>query len=55
MYHSGLYDLKDLMSVSGHQSLKNMEKYLKRDAISQAERIAEKVKKAKGLKLKREA
>ncbi len=55
MYNSGLYDLKDLMSVSGHQSLKNMEKYLKRDAISQAERIAEKVKKAKGFKLKREA
>lgn len=55
MYDSGLYDLKDIMSVSGHQTLKNVEKYLKRDSITQAERIAEKAKKAKEIKMKKEA
>lgn len=55
MYDSGLYDLKDIMSVSGHETIKNVERYLKRDAISQAERIAEKARKAREIKLKREA
>lgn len=54
MYDSGIYDLKDIMAVSGHQTLKNVERYLKRDAISQAERIAEKAAKAKEIKLKKE-
>ncbi len=56
MYDSGLYDLKDIMAISGHTTLKNVEKYLKRDPISQAERIAAKAAKAKEIKLsKKEA
>ena len=55
MYDSGIYDLKDIMSVSGHQTLKNMEKYLKRDTVKQAERIAEKARKAKEIKMRKEA
>ena len=55
MYDSGIYDLKDIMSVSGHQTLKNVERYLKRDAITQAERLAEKARRAKVVKLKKEA
>lgn len=55
MYDSGIYDLKDIMSVSGHQTLKNVERYLKRDTITQAERLAEKARNAKVVKLKKEA
>lgn len=55
MYDSGIFDLKDIMSVSGHQTLKNVERYLKRNAISQAESIAEKVRKAKEVKLSKKA
>ena len=55
MYDSGIFDLKDIMSVSGHQTLKNVERYLKRNTISQAESIAEKVRKAKEVKLSKKA
>lgn len=55
MYDSGIYDLKDIMAVSGHQTLKNVEKYLKRDTVKQAERIAEKARKAKEMRMKKEA
>lgn len=55
MYDTGLYDLKDIMSVSGHQTLRNMEKYLRRDSIKQAEKIAEKARQAKTIKLRKEA
>ena len=46
MYDAGLYDIKDMMSVSGHKTLTNFEKYINRGAIEQAERIAEKAAKA---------
>lgn len=55
MYDSGIFDVKDIMSVSGHTTLKNFERYLKRDAVSQAESIAEKARKAKEIKMKKEA
>ena len=55
MYDSGIFDVKDIMSVSGHTTIKNFERYLKRDAVSQAESIAEKARKAKEIKMKKEA
>ena len=55
MYDSGIFDVKDIMSVSGHTTLKNFERYLKRDAVSQAESIAEKARRAKEIKMKKEA
>lgn len=55
LYNSGLYDVRDMMSISGHQTIKNFEGYIKRGSIEQAERIAEKARKAKEVKLKREA
>lgn len=55
LYNSGLFDVRDLMSISGHQTIKNFEGYIKRGSIEQAERIAEKAKRAKEKKLKREA
>lgn len=53
LYNSGLFDVRDLMSISGHQTIKNFEGYIKRGSIEQAERIAEKARKAKELKLKK--
>ena len=53
MYDSGIYDVKDIMSMSGHSTIKNFERYLKRDAVSQAENIAEKARKAREIKLKK--
>lgn len=47
MYDSGLYDVREMMSISGHQTLKNFEGYVKRGAIEQAERIAAKAAAAK--------
>ena len=55
MYDSGIFDVKDIMSVSGHTTIRNFERYLKRDAVSQAESIAEKARRAKEVKMKKEA
>ena len=55
MYDSGIFDVKDIMSVSGHTTIRNFERYLKRDAVSQAESLAEKARKAKEIKMKKEA
>lgn len=55
MYNTGLYDVRDMMSISGHTSIKNFEGYIKRGAVQQAERIAEKAKKAKEVVLKKNA
>lgn len=50
MYDSGLYDVRDMMSVSGHTTLSNFEKYIKRnDTMLQAERIAQKAQKGKAI------
>lgn len=55
LYNSGLYDVRDLMSISGHTTLSNFEGYIKRGSIEQAERIAEKARKAKEIKLTKKA
>ena len=39
------------MSISGHTTLKNFETYIRRGAVEQAERIAEKAAKAKEVAL----
>ena len=53
LYDSGLYDVKEMMSISGHTTLKNFEQYIKRGAVQQAEKIAAKARQAKELKLKK--
>lgn len=55
MYDSHLFDVRDLMSISGHTTLTNFETYIKRGAVEQADRIAEKARKAKQERMKREA
>lgn len=58
LYNSGLLDNKDIMSISGHTTLKTFENYIKRGAEEQADRIAEKLaaaRQAKTIKLKKEA
>ena len=52
LYNTGLFDAKDIMSISGHTTLKNFETYIRRGAIEQAESIAEKFAKAKEVTLK---
>jgi hypothetical protein len=47
LYNSGLFDVRDMMSVSGHTTLKNFELYIKRGKVEQAERIAQKAAEAK--------
>ncbi len=53
MYDTGLYDIRDMMSISGHTTISNFEKYIKRGSIEQAERIAEKARKAKEIKMRK--
>ena len=55
MYDSGLYDVRDMMSISGHTTLTNFETYIKRGSMEQADRIAEKARKAKEIRMKKEA
>lgn len=55
MYDTGLYDVRDMMSISGHTTISNFERYIKRGSIEQAERIADKFTKAKNIKLRRKA
>ena len=55
LYDTQLFDNKEIMSITGHKTIKNFERYIKRGAIQQADRIAEKVAKAKEKKLKKQA
>lgn len=55
LYNSGLFDVRDMMAFSGHTTLSNFEQYIKRGSIEQAERIAEKARKAKEIKLTKKA
>jgi len=53
LYNTGLFDAKEIMSISGHRTLTNYENYIRRGAQEQAERIADKMAKAKKVKLKK--
>lgn len=53
LYETNLLNAKQIMSISGHTTLKNFEGYIKRGAIEQAESIAEKLASIKELKLKK--
>ena len=53
LYNTGLFDAKEIMSISGHRTLTNYENYIRRGAQEQAERIADKMAKAKNMKLKK--
>ena len=53
LYNTGLFDAKEIMSISGHKTLTNYENYIRRGAQEQAERIADKMAKAKKVKLKK--
>lgn len=53
LYDSGLYDVRDMMSISGHTTIANFEKYIRRGSVEQAERIAAKAAKAKEVTLRR--
>ena len=55
MYDSQLFDVRDMMSISGHTTLQNFEMYIKRGSLEQADRIAEKAKKAKEIRKRKEA
>ena len=55
MYDSHLYDVREMMSVSGHTTMQNFETYIKRGAVEQADRIAEKARKAKHVRMKKKA
>ena len=58
LYDSGVLDVKDMMSISGHTTLKHFEGYIKRTAEAQADSIADKLAKAreaKTIRLKQEA
>ena len=55
MYDSQLYDVRDMMSISGHTTLTNFETYIKRGSMEQADRIAEKARKAKEIRMKKKA
>ena len=53
LYNTGLFDAKEIMSISGHRTLTNYENYIRRGAQEQAERIANKMAKAKKMKNKK--
>ena len=53
LFDTGLLDTRDIMSISGHTTQKHFEQYIRRGAIQQAERIAEKFKAAKVVNIKR--
>lgn len=52
LYETNLLNPKEIMSISGHKTLKNFEGYIKRGDVEQAESIAEKFAKAKEVTLK---
>ena len=47
LYKQGIFDTREMMAMSGHQSEKVFENYIKVSASEQADRIAEKVRLAK--------
>jgi len=56
LYDAEVLDTKDIMSVSGHTSIRNFENYIRRDDIRQVKSVAAKLKAAKELaKLKKQA
>ena len=55
LHKSGLLTDREIMSVSGHSTLKSFETYLKVKSTERASSIYEKIKKAKEIKMKKEA
>lgn len=55
LHKSGLFSDREIMSVSGHSTIKSYEKYMKVKATERATTIYEKYKAAKVVKLKKEA
>ena len=55
LHKSGLLTDREIMSVSGHSTLKSYETYLKVKTTERASAIYEKIKKAKEIKMKKEA
>lgn len=55
LHRSGLFSDRDIMSISGHSTIKNYEKYMKITKSERATSIFNKAKKAREMKLKREA
>jgi len=57
LYKQGIFNTREMMAMSGHQSEKVFENYIKVGVSEQADRIAEKVRmaKEKGTKSKKEA
>lgn len=55
LHKSGLFSDREIMSVSGHSTIKSYEKYMKVKKTERATDIFNKFKKAKEIKLKKEA
>ena len=57
LYKQGIFNTREMMAMSGHQSEKVFENYIKVGVSEQADRIAEKVRmaKEKAIKSKKEA
>lgn len=55
LHRTGLFDDREIMSVSGHQTIKSYEKYMKVTKTERATSIYEKMKKAKEVEMKKEA
>ncbi|MBP3776777.1 MAG: phage integrase SAM-like domain-containing protein [Prevotella sp.] len=55
LYKSGLLDNREIMSISGHQSERVFESYIKVGTSEQAQRVGKKLMKAKAIPLKQEA
>ena len=53
LYDTQLFDVRDMMSISGHTTLTNFEKYIRRGSVEQADRIAEKASQAKVVRMKK--
>lgn len=53
LYKSGLLDNREIMSISGHQSEKVFENYIKVGTSEQAQRVGKKLMKAKEIPLKK--
>lgn len=51
LYKTGLFDTREMMSISGHKSEKVFEHYIRMTATEQADKIAEKLRKLKSSKL----
>lgn len=47
LYKTGLFDTREMMSISGHKSERVFEHYIRMTATEQADRIAEKLRKLK--------